>query len=114
MRILALLTLLLSAADHWTTYLCLRQPVDGWHVTEANPLADWLFDMMGLVPGLAVDSLITLSAVGFLLATPRFGPRLKEIEELQDRGHVDIAGEISISDFNGRRAEIILRHIRPA
>ena len=36
MRVLALLTVLVSAADHWTTYLCLRAPVAGWNVTEAN------------------------------------------------------------------------------
>ena len=69
MRILALFTLLLSAADHWTTYLCLRQPVSGWHVAEANPLADWLFESVGLVPGLMIDSVVTLFAVGFLLFT---------------------------------------------
>ena len=69
MRILALFTLLLSAADHWTTYLCLRQPVSGWHVAEANPLADWLFGAVGLVPGLMIDSAVTLLAVGFLLIT---------------------------------------------
>lgn len=69
MRTLAILTLMLSAADHWTTYLCLRQPVAGWQVTEANPIADWLFSSIGLVPGLLVDSLVTLAAVAFLLTT---------------------------------------------
>lgn len=69
MRLLALLTLLLSAADHWTTYLCLRAPVPGWIVTEANPLADWLFQTAGLVPGLLIDSVLTLGGVGFLLIT---------------------------------------------
>ena len=69
MRILALLTLLVSAADHWTTYLCLRDPVTGWHVSEANPIADWLFAAVGLVPGLAIDSLVTMCAVIFLLTT---------------------------------------------
>jgi hypothetical protein len=68
-RTLALLTLLVSAADHWTTYLCLSQPVAGWSVTEANPLADWLFSSVGLVPGLAIDSFLTLCGVGFLLTT---------------------------------------------
>ena len=63
------LTLLLTAADHWTTYVCLRAPVPGWEVTEANPLADWLFTTVGLGPGLMVDSFVTLIAVGFLLAT---------------------------------------------
>ena len=69
--ILALLTLLLTAADHWTTYLCLRSPVGGWTVTEANPIADWLFQTLGLVPGLLFDSAVTLAAIGFLLTTDR-------------------------------------------
>lgn len=65
-------TLLLTAADHWTTYVCLRSPVDGWNVAEANPIADWLFRSVGLVPGLMLDSAVTLLAVAFLLATERF------------------------------------------
>ena len=69
MRILALLALLVSALDHWTTYLCLRAPVDGWEVTEANPIADWLFASVGLVPGLLIDSALTLGAVAYLLST---------------------------------------------
>jgi hypothetical protein len=74
---LAILTLLLSAADHWTTYLCLRQPVEGWMVTELNPIADWLFTTIGLVPGLLVDSAFTLAAVGFLLTTHRLARPVK-------------------------------------
>ena len=69
MQALAILTLFISAADHWTTYLCLREPVSGWRVTEANPIADWLFSSIGLVEGLMLDSAITLLAVGFLLTT---------------------------------------------
>jgi hypothetical protein len=69
MNVLAILTLLLSAADHWTTYLCLRTPVDGWQVVEANPIAQWLFGRFGLVPGLTIDSALTLAAVAFLLST---------------------------------------------
>jgi hypothetical protein len=68
-HVLAILTLVLSAADHWTTYLCLRAPVSGWQVAEANPLADWLFSSFGLVPGLLIDSGITIAAVLFLLTT---------------------------------------------
>lgn len=71
MRAMALLTVLLSAADHWTTYLCLRAPLLGWEVTEANPIADWLFGAVGLVPGLLLDSALTLGAIGFLLTTQR-------------------------------------------
>ena len=69
LQILALITLLLTAADHWTTYLCLRAPVPGFEVSEANPLADRLFEALGLVPGLALDSAATLAALAFLLAT---------------------------------------------
>lgn len=64
------LTLLLTGADHLTTWLCLRSPVPGWEVTEANPLAAWLFDSLGLVPGLLLDSAVTLAAVGCFLVTP--------------------------------------------
>jgi len=69
MHALAALTVLLSAADHWTTYLCLRAPIDGWLVAEANPLAQWLFDSFGLVPGLMIDSGVTLGAIAFLVST---------------------------------------------
>jgi hypothetical protein len=67
--ILVALTLLLTAADHWTTYLCLRAPVAGWQVTEGNPIAGWLFQGMGLVPGILLDSAVTLAAIAFLLST---------------------------------------------
>jgi hypothetical protein len=77
MRAMALLTLLLSVADHWTTYLCLRTPLAGWEVTEANPIADWLFGSVGLVPGLLVDSALTLGAIGFLLITRRVSSSVK-------------------------------------
>lgn len=77
MRILALLTLVASAADHWTTYLCLRAPVSGWQVTEANPLADWLFQSIGLVPALLLDSALTVFALGFVLMTRRIPLPLK-------------------------------------
>jgi hypothetical protein len=68
-RILVLLTLTLTALDHWTTFVCLRRPVAGWSVTEANPIADWLFASLGLVPGLLLDSAVTLGAIAFLVTT---------------------------------------------
>jgi hypothetical protein len=77
MRALAFLTLLLSAADHWTTYLCLRTPLSGWEVSEANPIAEWLFEAVGLVPGLFVDSAVTLCAVAFLVTTRRISSATK-------------------------------------
>ena len=77
LRTLAGVTLLLTGADHWTTYVCLRMPVAGWEIVEANPIADWLFEATGLVGGLAIDSAITLAAVGFLLVTQHFAERMK-------------------------------------
>jgi hypothetical protein len=77
LRALAGLTLLLTGADHWTTYLCLRLPVHGFEVIEANPIAEWLFDAAGLVPGLWIDTGITLTAVAFLLTTHHFAEAVK-------------------------------------
>jgi len=77
LHLLALLTLVLTSADHWTTWRCLRAPVPGWNVSEANPMAGWLFESTGLVPGLMIDSVITLAAVGFLVATPALPQRAK-------------------------------------
>ena len=77
LRTLAGLTLLLTGADHWTTYLCLRTPVAGWDVMEANPIADWLFGLAGLVPGLFIDSVVTLAAIAFLLTTAHFARGVK-------------------------------------
>ena len=69
LRVLAASSLVLTGADHLTTWLCLRDRVEGWQVSEANPVADWLFEVAGLVPGLAIDSGITLFAIVFLLTT---------------------------------------------
>ncbi len=79
MRILATSALLLTLLDHWTTFLCLRQPVAGWQVTEANPISDWLFALVGLVPGLLLDSVITLIAVLFLLTTTLLARSAKKL-----------------------------------
>jgi hypothetical protein len=77
MRLLAGVSLLLTSADHVTTWLCLRSPVSGWEVSEANPLAGWLFDSAGLLGGLAIDSVVTLGAVLFLLSTASLSQPLK-------------------------------------
>jgi hypothetical protein len=69
LALLAGMTVVLTAADHWTTYLCLREPVSGWQVTEANPLAEWLFASTGLFEGLLLDSAVSVVALAFLLTT---------------------------------------------
>ena len=70
---LAAIAGLLTAADHWTTYLCLRNPVEGWDIVEANPMADWLFSLAGLLPGLLIDTVVTAVAIAFVVLTPVMG-----------------------------------------
>jgi hypothetical protein len=65
--LLFVLTLAVTAADHWTTWVCLREPVPGWHVTEANPIAAWLFSAIGLVPAILLDSAVTVLALAWLV-----------------------------------------------
>ena len=77
-HLLAAVTLLLSAFDHWTTYLCLRSPVGGFEVTEANPFSAWLFQYVGLTEGLIIDSLLTIAALAFLITT-RLMPRSAKV-----------------------------------
>jgi hypothetical protein len=77
LRLLVLATLLLSAADHWTTWLCLRSPVPGWDVRELNPFSDWLFQHVGVLEGLLLDSAATLGGVAFLVVTPRLPRAVK-------------------------------------
>jgi hypothetical protein len=74
---LGILVVLLNLADNTTTFLCLRAPIPGFDVAEANPAAAWLFDAFGLVPGLAFEMLVTTIAVGFLVVTRHVPPRVK-------------------------------------
>jgi hypothetical protein len=57
------LALLFALLDHLTTWLCLRSPIPGWEIREANPLAAWLFAHVGLVEGLAIDTAVTAYAL---------------------------------------------------
>ena len=67
LHVLVAFVVTMTFLDHWTTYLCLRQPVAGWDITEFNPLAAWLFERMGLVEGLLFDTALTLTAIIFLV-----------------------------------------------
>jgi uncharacterized membrane protein len=46
-------------------------------VTEANPLADWLFQRFGLAEGLLIDTVVTVLVLAFLVQTPRIARPLK-------------------------------------
>ena len=69
--------LLLNLADNATTFLCLRAPVESFVVFEANPVARWLFDGVGLAEGLALEMILSMVAVVFLVLTNRIQRRTK-------------------------------------
>jgi len=77
LRVFAWMTIALTCADHWTTWLCLHAPVDGYDVVEANPVAQWLFAHAGLVTGLAIDSVLTVAAVAYLAMTETLADGVK-------------------------------------
>jgi len=77
LRFFVATTLVLTCADHLTTYLCLHAPIEGWIVGEANPVAEYLFAQVGLGPGLVIDTLLTLIGVLFLAQTPLFALRYR-------------------------------------
>ena len=69
--------LLMNALDNTTTFLCLRSPVTGFDVFEANPVARWLFDQAGLFEGLVLEMALSTAAVLFLVMTHRIPRRSK-------------------------------------
>ena len=75
--ILAALAIGLNALDNLTTYVCLRGDVVGFDVYEANPLAAWGFDVMGLGSGLIFEMVISIGAIAFLVTTPIFPHRIR-------------------------------------
>jgi len=77
LRLCAATALLFALLDHWTTWLCLRAPIPGWEVREANPLAAWLFGRVGLVEGLWIDSAVTLAAVLLVARTEKVSRTVK-------------------------------------
>lgn len=74
---LGVVVVLLNLADNATTFWCLREPVQGFEISEANPFARWLFGALGLGPGLAAEMLVTSAAVAFLVCTTRLARRPK-------------------------------------
>jgi hypothetical protein len=78
MRIpLGLAVVAFNLLDNATTFLCLRAPVAGFEVVEANPFARFLFDGVGLVPGLLLETLVTTSTVACLIFCARISAPLR-------------------------------------
>jgi hypothetical protein len=77
--LIAIVAMLFALGDHWTTYLCLRAPVAGWNVMEANPIAAWAFERFGLAGGLWLDTAVTFVALVVLVQTPLIERQTKVI-----------------------------------
>ncbi len=71
------LAVVLNLLDNTTTFLCLRAPIPGFEIFEANPLARWMFEAMGLLEGLVLETVITTAAVAFLVLTTRIPRRIR-------------------------------------
>ena len=65
------LVLLFNFFDNLTTFLCLRASPPIFEVFEANPVARWTFDQLGLMQGLVLETAVTTAAVAFLILTDR-------------------------------------------
>jgi len=75
------LAFLFALLDHLTTWLCLRTPIPGWEIREANPLAAWLFERVGLMEGLAIDTGVTALALALVASAARM-PRAARLSLL--------------------------------
>lgn len=75
--LLAGILMAVTLGDAYTTWACLHEPVPCWEVLEWNPVAEWLFETLGLVPGLVVDSVITLVAALWVARTTKIATPLK-------------------------------------
>jgi len=71
------LVLLFNLLDNATTFLCLQAATPSFEVFEANPVARFIFDHMGLFEGLMIETAITTAAVGFLVWTDRIPSTFK-------------------------------------
>ena len=69
--LLGAVAVVLNLLDNTTTFLCLRQPIAGFEVFEANPFASWIFQAVGLLEGLVLETVITTGAVAFLVLSSR-------------------------------------------
>jgi len=78
LRSLYALFLLSNLADDITTYLALTAPdSDRFGVVEANPIAKWIFDTMGLVNGLALEFVLSAIFMWWLMKTSHFSYKFK-------------------------------------
>lgn len=76
---LAALAAVLNFLDNWSTWICLRDPVEvaKWGIVEVNVIAAWTFELMGLGWGLVFEYALTLVALAFIAKTAYLGHRTR-------------------------------------
>ena len=72
---LAVTLAMLTLADFYTTWASLHQPIPGWEVLEINPISALLFEWLGLVPGLILDTALGIALIVFIARTRRLNHR---------------------------------------
>ena len=80
MRLVWTLTIVfiaLQLADFYTTWACLHQPIPGWEALEINPISALLFERLGLVPGLVLDTTLGTGVIVWLARVRYLKYRLK-------------------------------------
>lgn len=61
-----------AIADAVTTYYALTKPtLDHVEAVEANPITAWMFDAVGLVPGLVVSTMLPVAVFFWFAKTER-------------------------------------------
>ena len=57
---------LLVIGDGVSTYLCLTTQSASYEVWEANPITNWVFSIIGIGPGLLLDTVIEIGVLIWL------------------------------------------------
>ncbi len=65
--------ILANVVDNVTTYMALTASTPGVRLFEANPLADWGFQRIGMVPFLVVEFLLTAAILVWLIRCKEIG-----------------------------------------
>ena len=69
---LAASLVLLKLMDCTTTYIGLQSH----HVMESNPVADWIFGVVGVLPGMTVMMMMTILAAIYFASRSKYGARI--------------------------------------
>lgn len=72
LKSLGTLAIFANFFDSWTTHRCLYKPFEGYIVVEANPFAQFIFNAIGLGPGLLLDLAITIGLILLVTQTRIF------------------------------------------